>query len=45
MKLANSLLVFAVTAGIALLAVAGGRPEGSPTPADLMLADADPWFV
>ncbi len=44
MKLASSLLLLALTAGLAALAATGVRHEVRPT-GDVRLEDVDAWFV
>jgi hypothetical protein len=44
MKLGNSLLILAFTAGLAALAATGVRLEGE-WAADVTLEDVDAWFI
>lgn len=44
MKFGNSLLLLALTAGLAVLAATNVRPVASSSP-DVRMEDADAWFV
>lgn len=44
MKLGNSLLILALTMGLAALAVTGARPVDDRA-AEMTLEDADAWFI
>jgi hypothetical protein len=45
MKLSNSLLLVAMTAGLAVLAVTGIRQDPQPADASSLYEDVDAWFV
>jgi len=45
MKLGSSLLLLALTAGLAALAAVKNTRPGSAPAADVSLQDADAWFV
>lgn len=45
MRIGESLLLFAVTAGLAFLALSGSRHEVNQVDANALYEDVDAWFV
>ena len=45
MKLGNSLLLFALTAGLAVLAITGAKHEVETADTNSLYEDVDAWFV
>ena len=45
MRIGESLLLLALTAGLAVLALSGSRHEGQPIDSNTLYEDVDAWFV